>query len=149
MPRQKQFRRHRSAEAHQTLRRGQKSALTFVHFRRRTATAMHVSADDAFDGTKDSPYREDNRVALRGYRRFKEADERAAYELCSQPIISRVPWMDGRRDDVFQTTMRLATQEAEFTIVGGRDDNPASTADLALTVCVAARLAVSQPVLCA
>ena len=97
---------------------------------------IHLSTDFVFDGTKRTPYREDDPVApLGAYGLSKAEGEAAVRALCPQHVILRTAWVYSPYGNNFVRTMlRLAANHPELRIVDDQTDCPTAAADIALTI---------------
>lgn len=78
---------------------------------------IHLSSDYVFDGTKGTPYREDDAVApLGAYARSKEAGERAVRDAWGKHIILRTAWVFGAMGRNFAKTMLTLAEKGPCTI---------------------------------
>lgn len=83
------------------------------------AGLVHYSTDYVFDGTAESPYREDHPVApLGAYGRSKLAGERAVLAVGQAGIVLRCAWVYAVRGRNFLATIqRLARERDELRVV--------------------------------
>lgn len=83
------------------------------------ATLIHYSTDYVFDGSKDSPWLEDDTPApLSAYGRSKLAGEQAITEVGGAHLILRCSWVYGLTGRNFLLTMlKLAESRAALSIV--------------------------------
>jgi dTDP-4-dehydrorhamnose reductase len=107
----------------------------------RAATAVgvpliHLSTDYVFDGTKRTPYGEDDPVAPLGvYGLSKAEGERAVREICPRHLILRTAWVYSPFGTNFVRTMlRLAAERPELQIVNDQTGCPTAAADIAATM---------------
>lgn len=104
---------------------------------------IHVSTDYVFDGTKPTPYVEQDPVAPLGvYGRTKAAGEAAVRSAAERHIIVRTSWVYGAHGHNFlKTVLRLARERERLTIVADQRGCPTATRDLAEALLVAAEAA--------
>lgn len=110
---------------------------------------IHISTDYVFDGTKSSPYLEDDPVApLNVYGQSKAAGERAVRETNPHHVIVRSSWIFGEFGHNFLKTMlRLAATRDELRVVADQHGSPTSTRDLsAALLTIAPRLIAGEDV---
>lgn len=107
--------------------------------RRVGALLVHYSTDYVFDGTKDSPYvEEDATNPLSAYGRSKLAGERAIKGVGGDHLIFRTSWVYGTRGRNFLLTMlRLASEREELRIVADQRGAPTWSRDIASATAVA------------
>lgn len=100
------------------------------------AALIHVSTDYVFDGTKDTPYTEEDPVCpVSTYGRSKEAGERAVRNACARHLILRTAWVFSAHGKNFVKTMlRLAAERDELTVVADQHGNPTAACDLAWAI---------------
>lgn len=106
---------------------------------------LHVSTDYVFDGSKSTPYTEDDAVSPLGvYGASKEQGEAAVRLALSQHLIVRTSWVFGRYGANFVKTMlRLARERPELRVVADQQGAPTEAGDLAETLLALARRASS------
>lgn len=92
------------------------------------ALFVHYSTDYVFDGTKNSPYLEDDATSpLSAYGRSKLAGERAVREAGGDWLVFRTTWVYGAHGRNFLRTMlRLAASREELSVVGDQLGAPTS-----------------------
>jgi len=90
------------------------------------ALLVHYSTDYVFDGTKNSPYvEEDQANPQNAYGRTKLAGERAIIESRASHLIFRTEWIYAREGKNFLLTiLRLATEREELRIVQDQIGSP-------------------------
>jgi len=102
---------------------------------------IHLSTDYVFDGTKPSPYVEDDPIApLGAYGRTKAAGEAALRDAAPDAVILRTAWVYGLDGANFVKTMlRLAAERDVVRVVDDQRGSPTFADDLAdaiLTIAV-------------
>lgn len=97
------------------------------------ALLVHFSTDYLFDGTKGSPYREDDQPSpLNVYGLSKLAGEEAVRQAGPSFIIIRTAWLFGLHGKSFpRTIVTRAKQVTHFDVVNDQCGSPTSSADLA------------------
>jgi dTDP-4-dehydrorhamnose reductase len=97
------------------------------------ALLIHFSSDYVYDGTKTSPYREDDPPApLNQYGRSKLAGDEAVMHSGADYIILRTSWVYSRRGRNFvRTVLRLAQTRTEMRVVADQTGAPTSASLLA------------------
>lgn len=97
---------------------------------------IHISTDYVFDGSKRTPYREDDPIAPLGvYGRSKADGEVAVRALCPHHLILRTAWVYSPRGSNFVRTMlRLAADRPELRIVDDQIGCPTAAADIAVAI---------------
>jgi dTDP-4-dehydrorhamnose reductase len=97
------------------------------------AALVHYSTDYVFDGSKRTPYEEDDpRNPINAYGRTKLAAEQAIRESGVAHLIFRTEWVYARQGRNFLLTiLRLATQREELKIVSDQIGAPTSNRDIA------------------
>lgn len=110
--------------------------------RRLGALLIHYSTDYVFDGTKQSPYSEDDTPApLSAYGRSKHAGELAIAASGARHLIFRTSWVYGLHGANFMKTMlRLGRERSELRVIGDQFGAPTWTRHLAdVTALILAR----------
>lgn len=94
------------------------------------ACLIHYSTDYVFDGTKDSPYdEEDLPNPLSEYGRSKYAGEQAVARACERHLIFRTSWLLGVHGRNFlKTILRLAAERENLRVVADQYGAPTSAA---------------------
>jgi dTDP-4-dehydrorhamnose reductase len=97
------------------------------------AALIHYSTDYVFDGTKTTPYEENDLTnPLGAYGRTKLAGEQAIRDSGAAHLIFRTAWVYSTRGKNFLLTiLRLATQREELRIVKDQIGAPTSSHELA------------------
>ena len=98
-----------------------------------SAMVVHYSTDYVFDGTKTSPYEEDDRTnPINAYGRTKLAGEQAIRESGANHLIFRTAWVYSTRGKNFLLTiLRLATERDELRIVNDQIGAPTWSREIA------------------
>ena len=101
--------------------------------RRLGARLIHYSTDYVFDGTKASPYRENDATApLSAYGRSKRQGELAIAASGARHLVLRTSWVYGLHSANFMKTMlRLGRERDELRVVGDQVGAPTWTRHLA------------------
>ena len=101
--------------------------------RKSGALLIHYSTDYVFDGTKESPYTEDDPPSpINAYGRSKLAGERAIGESGADHLILRTCWVYAARGHNFLRTMlRLARERDELRIVADQVGAPTWAREIA------------------
>jgi dTDP-4-dehydrorhamnose reductase len=97
------------------------------------AALIHYSTDFVFDGTKGTPYTEEDPTnPLSVYGASKLAGENALLELRAPAMILRTAWVYSlRRKSFVSAILRLARERTELKIVEDQVGNPTFCRDLA------------------
>jgi dTDP-4-dehydrorhamnose reductase len=97
------------------------------------ALLVHYSTDYIFDGTKETPYAEDDPPnPLNVYGRTKLEGERAIEQIGPAYLIVRTAWVYAREGRNFLlTVLRLAAEKEELRIVGDQTGAPTSSREIA------------------
>jgi dTDP-4-dehydrorhamnose reductase len=107
------------------------------------ALLVHYSTDYVFDGTKTSPYTEDDAPnPLGAYGRTKLAGDRAVASSGCHHLIFRLCWVYGARGSNFMLTMmRLAREKEKLRVVADQHGCPTTSRMIAETTALALRRA--------
>ena len=99
------------------------------------ATLVQISTDYVFDGSKGSPYLEDDPTGpLSVYGESKLAGEMNA-RFCPEHLIVRTQWLYGLHGKNFvETMLRLAADKNELSVVDDQIGSPTWTVDLSLAI---------------
>ncbi len=97
------------------------------------ALLVHYSTDYVFDGTKRTPYvEEDPPNPLNAYGRTKLAGEQAIQQSGAEYLIFRTAWVYAKQGRNFLLTiLRLATQREELKIVNDQIGSPTFAREIA------------------
>lgn len=100
------------------------------------ATLIHISTDFVFDGTKKTPYNEQDPTNPLGvYGQTKLDGEKAIADNLKAHIILRTSWLYVEHGDNFMTTMlRLAREKRTLPVVCDQWGTPTYARDLALFI---------------
>src|SRR6185295_3133198 len=101
--------------------------------RRSGALLLHYSTDYVFDGSKHTPYIEDDPPhPINSYGRSKLAGETAIRQIGGASLILRTSWVyAARRDNFLRTMLRLAGEKDELRIVADQSGAPTWAHDIA------------------
>lgn len=94
---------------------------------------LHISTDFVFDGTKDSPYTEEDIPNPTGvYGQTKLDGEKAVQKIWPKHFIVRTSWVYSQFGNNFMKTMlRLATERNKLSVVNDQIGTPTNAIDLA------------------
>ncbi len=108
---------------------------------------IQISTDYVFDGSKPTPYREDDSTGpLGAYGRTKLAGERAVARENPRHAVLRTAWVYAPFGNNFVRTMlRLAGARPEVGVVADQHGCPTAAEDIAATVFEVARRLVDEP----
>jgi dTDP-4-dehydrorhamnose reductase len=111
------------------------------------AVLIHISTDHVFDGTKPSPYVEDDPTApVSAYGRSKLAGEAAVRAAVPRHIILRTSWVYSPFGTNFARTMlRLARERDEVRVVDDQTGSPTYAPHLAEAILGIARAVTAGP----
>lgn len=100
------------------------------------ARLIYVSTDYVFDGTKSTPYREEdepNPISVYGH--SKREGEIVALKGCPNTLVVRTAWLYGHAGNNFvKTIMRLAGEKPFLEVVADQRGCPTNADDLALAL---------------
>ncbi|MBP0021282.1 MAG: dTDP-4-dehydrorhamnose reductase [Cyanobacteria bacterium SBLK] len=97
------------------------------------AFIVHISTDYVFDGSKNIPYLESDRVnPINSYGRSKLMGEQELKEYCNRFLILRTSWVYGiyGKGNFVKTMLRLGTERKEIRVVADQIGSPTWTGDL-------------------
>jgi dTDP-4-dehydrorhamnose reductase len=100
------------------------------------AQLLHVSTDYVFDGTKGSPYREDDEPGPASvYGRTKLAGERMVFEKLAGAAVVRSQWLYGKGGTSFVDKItKLAREHGKVRVVDDQRGSPTYARDLAAPI---------------
>ncbi|MCI0427658.1 MAG: dTDP-4-dehydrorhamnose reductase [Nitrospiraceae bacterium] len=100
------------------------------------ARLIYLSTDYVFDGTKSTPYREEDVPhPINAYGQSKREGEIAALTGCLNTLVVRTAWLYGHAGNNFvKTIMRLASGKPFLEVVGDQRGCPTNADDLALAL---------------
>jgi len=103
---------------------------------RKSIPLIHISTDYVFDGTRRTPYREDDAIApLGAYGASKAQGEENVRRRLTQHIIIRTAWLYSATGHNFVKTMlRLGREKPVLKVVNDQHGCPTSADDLAAAV---------------
>jgi dTDP-4-dehydrorhamnose reductase len=112
------------------------------------AALLHISTDYVFDGTKTTPYREDDAVGpVSAYGASKEAGERVVRERLARHVILRTAWVYSAFGDgsFVRTMLRLGAERPELRIIDDQQGSPTNADDVAhALIAIAAAIAAGK-----
>lgn len=99
---------------------------------------IHISTDYVFDGTANTPYKEDAPVnPLSVYGKSKLEAEKAVMAIAPDSIIIRTAWLySSFKVNFVKTMLRLMQEKDELTIVNDQHGTPTSARDLAEAITI-------------
>jgi dTDP-4-dehydrorhamnose reductase len=100
------------------------------------ARLIYVSTDYVFNGTRTTPYREEDVPhPINVYGESKRAGELAALTGCPNTLVVRTAWLYGHAGNNFvKTIIRLAAEKPFLEVVGDQRGCPTNADDLALAL---------------
>jgi dTDP-4-dehydrorhamnose reductase len=100
------------------------------------ARLIYLSTDYVFDGTKSTPYREEDMPhPVNVYGQSKREGEVAALAGCPDTLVVRTAWLYGHAGNNFvKTIMRVAAEKPFLDVVGDQRGCPTNADDLALAL---------------
>jgi dTDP-4-dehydrorhamnose reductase len=112
-----------------------------------SALFVHYSTDYIFDGTKTTPYTEEDRPnPLSAYGRAKLTGDRAVLQVDGQHLIFRLCWVYGARGQNFMLTMmRLAREREKLRVVRDQFGCPTWSRMIAETTALALKQVLAAP----
>ena len=111
------------------------------------ASLIHVSTDYVFDGTKNTPYtEEDTTNPQSSYGKSKLEGENAIKNTAVNYIIVRTAWVYGvyGKQNFVKTMLRLGSQKEELKIVTDQVGTPTWTKDIAEAITVLSKLSLEN-----
>jgi dTDP-4-dehydrorhamnose reductase len=109
---------------------------------------IHISTDYVFDGTKNTPYSEDDPThPLGAYGRSKLMGENGIRQNCEQHFIFRTAWVYGTHGhgNFVKTMLRLGANRGELRVVVDQVGTPTWSQDLAKGIYQAVLALFSSP----
>jgi dTDP-4-dehydrorhamnose reductase len=100
------------------------------------ASIVHISTDYVFDGTKGSPYTEEDAPnPLSVYARSKYEGERRVLDSGASACVLRTAWLYGRHGKNFvKAILEAAARGGPLKVVADQVGSPTATADLARAI---------------
>lgn len=111
---------------------GEAPATLAVLCNRFAARLVHFSTDYVFDGTKDSPYTEEDPTnPLSAYGKSKLLGEKNVLELCQSATVIRTEWIYGQGGENFITkVLKIARETGRAEVVDDQWGAPTFARDL-------------------
>lgn len=95
---------------------------------------IYISTDYVFDGTKSSPYTEEDEPNPKSvYGSTKLAGEKAVQEICGGYIL-RTSWVYGEGNNFVRAVLRISEKVDEMKVVNDQTSRPTYAGDLARAV---------------
>ncbi len=122
------------------------SGILAEEMKRAGGALVHYSTEYVFDGTKGSPYtEEDPHNPLSAYGRSKAAGDKAVRESGCPHLVLRTSWLYGPRGSNFLLTMlRLARERVELRVVNDQIGAPTWARFVARSTCRILALSVER-----
>ena len=122
-------------------------AAMMIYCQQRQIPLIHVSTDYVFDGSGDTPWKEEDAPApLNAYGRSKLAGEEAIAHIGGNYLILRTSWVyDAHGKNFLDTILRLAAEREELRIIADHYGAPTYAPHLAEGVLAAFSSAASTP----
>jgi dTDP-4-dehydrorhamnose reductase len=111
------------------------------------ATLLHVSTDYVFDGSKNTPYTEEDVTnPISAYGKSKLAGEEGIQTTKADYYILRTAWVYGTygKGNFVKTMLRLGKEREELGIVSDQVGTPTWTKDIALAITKLSRLSLEN-----
>ena len=123
---------------------GEAPGIMAVEAKKRGALLVHYSTDYVFDGSKTSPYiEEDAPNPLGAYGRTKLAGDQAIQQAGCEHLIFRLCWVYGARGGNFMLTMmRLAREREKLRVVQDQVGCPTWSRMIAETTALALKVTI-------
>jgi dTDP-4-dehydrorhamnose reductase len=123
---------------------GEAPGIMAVEAKKRGALLVHYSTDYVFDGSKTSPYIEDDAPnPLGAYGRTKLAGDQAIRQAGCEHLIFRLCWVYGARGGNFMLTMmRLARERERLRVVQDQVGCPTWSRMIAETTALALKVTI-------
>lgn len=102
------------------------------------ARLIYISTDYVFDGSKTSPYFEqDEPNPINAYGRSKRIGEQRALSICASALVLRTAWLYGAHGKNFvKTIVQMASERPVLKVVADQYGCPTSARDLAQVITV-------------
>ena len=95
-------------------------------------TLVYISTDYVFDGTKNEPYKPNDRTnPINNYGMTKYEGEEAVRSLCEKYYVARTSWLYGHHGKNFVETMLSLADKPEIKVVDDQIGCPTWTVELA------------------
>jgi len=118
-----------------------------IYCSRKRIPFVHFSSDYVFDGSGDTPWKEDDTPApLNAYGRSKLAGEDAIARIGGDHLIFRSSWVyDAEGKNFVNTILRLASEREELRIIADQFGAPTYATHLAVASLKALEVAMAAP----